>query len=277
MTACSLRDLATCLPQKFFEFILSILNEPLKYLLKITKDLLTESVNIQVFGGLWSVIIYIISLFFGIFLIIAGFNFIISGYNAAKREKAKSWLANIILMIIFVQASYFIYKVLIDINNNLTKGIFSLINPTFFSLTFNNFGDIGLQLILIIPYLIILVITALLLGLRYLLVSIGVVLFPIALFLYFIPPLKDYGKMLLSLLLIIIFVTFFDVIILLGASILTNTQSLSNIRIILVISAFLTINLFMLFLIIFSFLKAAFSVMNSDVGKSVTKAVKYIV
>ena len=101
MTECGLTDLAICLPQKFFEFLLSILNAPLQPLLDLTKNLLTEPVNISLFYSLWAVIIYVISLFYGLFMLFAGFNFLISGYEASKRENAKMWFRNVILMIIF--------------------------------------------------------------------------------------------------------------------------------------------------------------------------------
>mgnify|MGYP001595779206 FL=1 len=86
---CGLTNLATCIPQKFFEFILTIINAPLQPFLPLTKNLLSAPVNIEVFISLWAIIIYILSIFYGLFLIFAGFNFMISGYSAEKRERAK--------------------------------------------------------------------------------------------------------------------------------------------------------------------------------------------
>ena len=72
---CGLANLATCIPQKFFEFLHGLINAPLQPFLSLTKNLLSEPVNIQVFISLWAIIVYILSIFYGLFLILAGFNF----------------------------------------------------------------------------------------------------------------------------------------------------------------------------------------------------------
>ena len=129
---CGLTNLAICIPQKLYEYTLTIINAPLQHFLDLNKKLLAEPVNIEISISLWAIIIYIISIFYGLFLILAGFNFIISGYSASKRERAKAWLKNIVLMIFFVQASYYIYALLIELSASMTAGIFNLIAPEFF-------------------------------------------------------------------------------------------------------------------------------------------------
>ena len=109
---CGLTNLAVCIPQKFYEFTLNVVNAPLQPFLDLTKNLLSEPVNIENFIPLWAVIIYIISIFYGLFIIIAGFNLIVSGYSSERRERAKQWLKNVVLMVFFVQASYYIYSII---------------------------------------------------------------------------------------------------------------------------------------------------------------------
>src|SRR3989338_986984 len=135
---CGLSNLATCIPQMFFEFVLGIINAPLQPFLTLTKNLLSEPVTIEVFISLWAIIIYILSIFYGLFLIFAGFNFMISGYSAEKRERAKEWLRNVILMMIFVQASYYLYSILIELSSSMTAGIIDMIDQKFFLLTVDN-------------------------------------------------------------------------------------------------------------------------------------------
>jgi hypothetical protein len=110
MAECGLLNLATCLPQKFFEYVESILNAPLQPLLNLAKDLLSAQVSIELFSGLWAIMVYVLSMFYALLLIYSGFTFIISGYDVYKRENAKEWLKNIVVMIILVQASFFIYE-----------------------------------------------------------------------------------------------------------------------------------------------------------------------
>ncbi len=271
---CGITNLASCISQKLYEYTLTIINAPLQPFLTLTKHFLTEPVIIDNFISLWAIIIYIISLFYGLFIIFAGFNLIVSGYSAERREKAKLWLKNVLLMIFFVQSSFYIYSALIELSSSMTAGVINLIDPNFFLLTVDNVVNIGLQLILAIPYLLTLLLTIILLSLRYLLVAVGVTLFPFGLFLYFIPPLKSYGKLIINILLIIIFLPFIHSLILLTASKLLEIPAYQNYKIVLMVSSFTLINISMIFLIFFAIVKSAFAVINSDVGRAVTKIVK---
>ena len=275
--SCGLTNLSSCLPEAFFDFITAILNSTLEPLMYIVKTFLIEPVNVNIFQSFWIIIIYIISLFYGLFLLFAGFNFLISGYDSTKRENAKRWLSNIILMIIFIQSSFFVYNLVIELGSLMTVGVLELIPNNFFYVTGNSFSSIGLQLSLLLPYISALIVTIFLLALRYLFVSVGVVFFPFAIFFYFIPPLQAYGKMILNVLAVIIFVTFFDAVILFGASALMQISIFQQYNLIIATTAFLAIDLLMLCLIIFAIIKAAFSVINSDVGRNIVKAGKYLV
>ncbi|MDP3699244.1 MAG: hypothetical protein Q8R47_06705 [Nanoarchaeota archaeon] len=276
MVECGLTNLATCLPEKFFEFIISLLNTAIQPLLKLVQTLLTEPANVNTFQPLWAVIVYVISMFYGLFFLFAGFNLMISGYDSAKREKAKYWLRNVVLMIIFVQASFLIYSLILELSSLMTAGVINIIDPKFFLMTLDSGLNFGLQLSLLIPYIATLVITIILLGLRYLFAIVGVVFFPIAMFFYFIPPLQSYGKLITNLLLVVIFVPFFDAVMLFGASALLKVPVFTNFKIVLTIVAFTAVNLLMILLTIFAIIKAATSVLDSDMGRGIKKAVKYL-
>jgi len=265
---CGLSNLATCIPQKFFEFVLGIINAPLQPFLTLTKNLLSEPVNIEIFISLWAIIIYILSIFYGLFLIFAGFNFMISGYSAEKRERAKEWLRNVILMMIFVQASYYLYSILIELSSSMTAGIIDMIDQKFFLLTVDNAANLGLEIMLAIPYVVTLMFTVILLSLRYLLVATGVLFFPLGLFFHFIPPLQSYGKLTINVLLIVMFLPFIQSLMLLAASKVIEIPVFQNFKIVIMIATFLLINLSMLFLMFFAIAKAAMGAMKSDVGKT---------
>lgn len=102
----------------------------------------------------------------------------ISGYDSAKREKAKYWLRNVVLMIIFVQASFLIYSLILELSSLMTAGVINIIDQKFFLMTLDSGLNFGLQLSLLIPYILVLVTTIILLGLRYLFAVVGVVFFP---------------------------------------------------------------------------------------------------
>lgn len=271
---CGLTNLAVCIPQKLYEYTLTIINAPLQPFLDLNKSLLSEPVNIDNFVSLWAIIVYIISIFYGLFIIFAGFNLIVSGYSAEKRERSKEWLKNIVLMVFFVQASYFLYSVILELSASMTAGVINLIPEEFFQLTVDNIVNIGLQLVLTIPYLITLLGSIIMLSLRYLLVAVGVIFFPIGLFFNFIPPLKSFGKLILNVLLIIIFLPFIQSLMLLSASKLVEIPLFANFKILIMIAAFVLINASMIFLVLFALIKAASTVLNSDAAKVITKVVK---
>ncbi|HLC60865.1 MAG TPA: hypothetical protein VJJ52_05550 [Candidatus Nanoarchaeia archaeon] len=266
---CGLTNLAVCIPQKLFEFILGLINAPLQPFLSLTKTLLSEPVAVDIFIPLWAIIIYILSIFYGLFIVFAGFNFMISGYSAEKRERAKEWLKNIVLMVIFVQASYYLYEIVLELSSAMSAGIINTIDPNFFLLTVDNVTNLGLQLILAFPYLMTLLFTVILLALRYLLVAVGVLFFPIGLFLNFIPPLQSAGKLIINILMLVIFLPFIHSLMLLAASKLVDIPAFQNYKIVIMIAAFLLINVSMIFLVFYAVSKAAFSAMKSDVGKAV--------
>jgi hypothetical protein len=79
---CGLANFGACLPEAFFQYFSSLLNQPLQPLLDWIKGLMVSEVNIQLFAYMWAVVIYILSLFYGLLVMYAGFNFMISGYDA---------------------------------------------------------------------------------------------------------------------------------------------------------------------------------------------------
>jgi hypothetical protein len=255
---CGLLNIASCLPEKLYDFAINLLNSPIQPLLDLIKSLLTEPVQMNLFAPLWAIVLYIISLFYGILFLYSGFNFMVSGYDAEKRAKAKEWFRNIVLMIVLVQASYFLYVSVVDIGSLLTAGVINLVEDQFFLLTADNLVNVGLQFFFTLTYVLVLLITVLFLTFRYIIVAVGVVFVPIGVFLYFIPPLKSYGRLILNFLGICIFVTFFDSLIFLICSKLLDISLFENFKILVMISSFLISNFLMFYLMFFSAIKSAF-------------------
>jgi hypothetical protein len=257
---CSITNLGSCLVEKFFEYVVAILNAPLQPLLTLTYNLLTEPVNISLFSEIWGIIIYILSLFYGLLLLYAGFSLVISGHSIEKRERAKANLANTIIMMILVQSSYFIYSLAIELFSSVTSVIFNMIPKDFFLLTVDNFSDIGIVLILLIPYLITIVITLIILALRYLIVSAGVIFFAIGIFFYFIEPLNSYGKLIINFLFATMSATLFYAIIFLASAKLLEVTAFNDFKILVTIAAFTFVDVVTIFLAVFVTIKAALKV-----------------
>ena len=269
---CGLLNLANCIPQKIFDFFINMINAPLQPLLDLVKSLLTEPIKLSLFLPLWGIILYVLSLFYCLLMFYSGFNFILSGYDSAKRERAKEWFRDIFVMIVLIQCSYFIYSLIIEINSLLTAGIINLIDNQFFLLTADNLSNIGLQFFFGLSYVFVLGITAIFLLLRYLIVAAGIVFVPIGIFLYFIPPVKDYGKLILNFIGINIFLSFFDVIILLICSKLLEVPLFDNFKILVMISAFSIVIFMMFYFMLFSIFKSAFRTTQSVAGPIIAAA-----
>lgn len=260
MPSCTLTNLGTCLVQNFFEFILNILNAPIQPFLQMTLNLLSAEVNLSLFFSMWVIVIYCISMFYALLLVGTGFNFVISGYDSEKRENAKQWLRNIVIMIILIQASFFIYQLAIDLSAITTSATLTLIDPSFFQLGAGGIVDMGMAVVLGLVYLAVLLFTCLVLVIRYAFVAIGVVLLPLAIFFYFIPSLKKYGSLTLNFLGICIFVTILDAIILAGFGKLINVGIFNNFQIVLLIAAFALISLLTFILVSFAVVSSGLKV-----------------
>ena len=267
MTSC-VDDLGLCIVERLFSYIGSALNAPISPLVSFIRTLLYQPINISDFQGIWALIIYLLSLFYGLFILWAGFQFIISGYDAEKRENAKSWLRNVLIMMVMVQASYFLYELAIQASSSLTQGIFDLIPQGFFLFTADTPTNIGLEVLLGLFYVVVLLLTIILLLARYFLVAIGVILLPIGLFFYFIPFMHPYGKFIISLLLVMVFLPFFQGLILLIISQMINNPVLQDFKMLGMVMGFLMIDILMILVAIFALVKSAFAVLNSDMGRA---------
>ena len=269
---CGITNLATCIPQKIYDFALNLFNAPLEPLLNLVKNLLQSAPSIDLFHGIWAIIIYCLSLFYGLLFVYSGFLFLTSGHDVIRREMAKEWLKNTVIMIVFIQASYYLYGLVVEIGSRMTASVISLIDPHFFMLTADNLANIGLELMFVLLYVIILLVTVLSLIMRYLIVALGVVLVPIGIFCYYIPPLRSFGNLVLNILGMFIFITFLDAIIILACSMLITIPIFENVKILVMITCFMIINWLFIILTVHIIHKTA----NSGGTEKLTQAAKYI-
>ncbi len=127
--------------------------------------------------------------------------------------------------------------------------------------------------------------TAVLLVVRYLLIAAGLLFFPVGLFLYFLPPLRSLGRMVLWLCGVAIFMTFFASVGLLMASKLAPLELFAENKTVLMISSFLLVDLAMVAMWAFSIIKGAMSLLDMDLhqsfsatlGKGITTPLKMMV
>jgi len=259
---CSITNIGECIVEFFFDFILDLINDAIEPLLKLVKYFLSEPVKISLFSEPWSIIIYIISMFYGLVLVYIGLKFMLSGDSPEKREGAKSSLKNIIIMMILIQSSFILYSVLLDLSGALTKTMLDLTGDKFFRLSFDSFSSFALELLLLGVYLVHLVAVILILAMRYIAVSAGVLFFVIGIFFYFIPFLQNFGKFILYTLGSLIFIPFFYSIIFLVSSKIIQINAFREFKILIMIGSLDIIIFGTLFILLFVLIKATLSIMK---------------
>lgn len=141
--SCDLTNLASCIPQKIYDFFINLLNTPLQPLLQFIRNLMENPPSIDAFYGVWAIMVYCVSLFYGILFIYSGFQFLVSGHNALRRAMAKEWLKNTVIMIVLIQASFYLYGAILELSSILTTAVLSKVNKYFFMLTADNLMNIG--------------------------------------------------------------------------------------------------------------------------------------
>lgn len=263
--ACSITNIGECVAEALFDFILDLLNSASRPFLDLIKKFLTEPVSVLAFADLWAIIVYILSMFYGLLLVWIGLKFIISGENPEEREKAKSDLKSIIIMMVLVQGSFHLYQLFLAISASLTNVVFDMIANSFFRLSLESISNFGFDFIFGILYILHLIVVLVLVLLRYIFVSAGVILFAIGIFFYFIPFLQSYGRLILNGLGVLVFLPFFYSLAFLVGAEIAELDQFSSIKTLIMVGTLDIIILFTGLLLLFVIVKAATKV------KKVTK------
>ena len=273
---CSLKNIGSCLGETLYDFVLDVINAPVQPLITSFETLLSSSLPLAPFASFWSIIVYVLSFFYIFLFLYAGVQFMVSGYDAQKRAHAKESLKNALFLLILVQSSFYIYSLLVDINAYLTQGMLQLLSDRFF-LVADLGWDAGFEVIFVLLYMVQLLLGVLLLLLRFFLVTLGVVWFPIGIFLYFVPPLREYGKAIIHFFLGIIFVPFILTFIFIIGDKLLHIDIFSGMKSFVLITSLMIVNLTLLYITILTLLKAFVSKSGEFVQKAAgtARAVAY--
>jgi hypothetical protein len=244
-----IKNLTTSIENSIKAAVFNILSAPIQPLINTTKELIKINPNLMLFKDLWRMVIYLINSFAFLMIVYSGFIFITNSFDNIKREKSKEILKNSIIILLITNASLFIYQLISEVGSKLSSWAFNLIDIKLFDI--NNYNSsISENLIFIFMLILILGFFIIFLGCLYIISSLGLVFFPIAIFLYFNEPTKNYGRTILEILLLIIFIPFINSIILAGASRLLEVPFFFTNKIItLILAMFLVLISFIYFII----------------------------
>ena len=183
-------------------------------LLSLTGFLLATNPDPESMFDWWQSIVLIISSFYLLIFLLVGFMFMYHSINPEKRAVAKEWFKNTFLMIIGVNVSFWLYQLILELSTAITQFLWI----TGFENFFEESILAGAGTIHLTFYLFAIGLTLLTLFIRYLFLLLSVMIFPIGIFLYFIPPLKNWGQMIFNLIGIVLAMQFIDVIIFVTAN-----------------------------------------------------------
>lgn len=217
-----LYNLPTCIVEKFFSSLISGFVYSAKQFLENSLNFIVKGPDITLFCSPYSKIMKILESLYTIALMGVGTYYIVNATEPEKRANSKLWIQNIFFMIIALSVSFSIFKMILEINQYITSSIYNnalanlSIQATFSSLIF--------AFILSLNFILAAGVTFLTLLIRYIMIPFLLLLFPFAIFLYFIPFTKSWGSFLFKFILMIIFMTSVDAILILGLSFLFSVN-----------------------------------------------------
>jgi len=249
----SIAGIPQAVMDSFFGFIKAGFVSFVNPLFQVMKTLILYNINPFNYEGYWLTIVSIISCFYLLLFVVVGLKFLLGSYDAVQRLKAKEWFKGAVMLIIAVNASLLLYSLVLLLGSGTALVLWNPQLENFLSLNDLN----ALNLIWLIIVAIFAFLAMLTLILRQIFLIISVMLFPIGVFFYFIPPLKSGGSALLNLIFAFVFMQAMDVIILIGVNIFsTEFSGLPSIELISLSAGFLFIFLANLWLMFFAVMKA---------------------
>ncbi len=210
-------NLPTCIVENFFTSLINGFIYSANQFLSNSLTFIITGPNLNLFCSPYSQVMGILESLYTLALMGVGAYYIATAADIQKRANAKRWIQNILLVIVVLAVSFNIFQMIIELNQYVTTSIYSTalsslldIRMSFtsfifaFILSFNFIAAAGLTFSTLLT--------------RYLMIPFLLLLFPIAIFLYFIPFTKEWGKFLLKFILLIIFMTSIDAILISGLS-----------------------------------------------------------
>ena len=199
----------------FFSFVVDGLSLSVVSLRDATLKFMFSSPDVGFLCGVYNGVLAMIDSLFALVMMGLALFFILRSGDVEGRMEAKKWMENMIVMAVVLAFSFQIFGSLLNFNTYLTNSLAtqsmgSIFGPPknpssviFAFLMLSTTGALG-------------ILTFLTLLLRYIMIPFMLLLFPVAIFMYFIPPLQGWGKTFLKIILVCIFMTTADALVMVG-------------------------------------------------------------
>jgi len=180
----------------------------------LIRALLLRSVEPLDFSGLWLVVVGVISLFYGLLFLLVGFKFLLGSYDAVQRAEAKEWLKSAVVLVVAVNGSLLLYSLLLGLSSGLASYLWGSRLESLLEMGESS----GLNLVWVFVLAFSAFFAVVTLFLRQVTLVAGVMLFPVGVFLYLVPPLRAFGYSVLAVLVAVAFMPVVDVIVLIAVN-----------------------------------------------------------
>lgn len=207
----------------FFSYAVSGLIDSTQQLVDTAFKFIFSSPDPNWFCSSYNGIMAIVETLYSLVLMGLALYFILRSNDAEGRATAKKWLENMLVMIVVLAFSFQIFQIMLDLNTNLAASFASDSMKSMFSSP-GGFATGIFALVVMVPAMTGMMLTVVTLLLRYLLIPFLLFLFPIAIFLYFVPITQKWGRAFLTLIAGIVFMSTFDALVLLALSSLFNSS-----------------------------------------------------
>ncbi len=213
----AITNLPRCTAESFLSSITDGLIFASNQFFSISLTFLTASPDINWFCSPYNSIMAILESFYSIMLMGLGAYYILNSTDVEGRTKAKIWLKNVFFMVVLLAFSFSIFGMILNLNTQISSSIYSSVSSSIFDVN-AQLSNIVFSLIFALSLTTGSYLTFATLLSRYLLIPFLLFLFPIGVFLYFIPLTRSWGAFLFKFIILITFMTSADAIFLLGTS-----------------------------------------------------------
>ena len=215
-------NLPGCMIDSLLSTVSSGLSQTVNQLIPSTLSLIGASPSLSWFCGPYNNVMAVIESLYSLAFMGTGLYFILASVDVDGRLKAKDWMKNLFLMVLFLSVSFPLFQLMLSLNSSITSSFITQSTKGLFVLPAMAGSAIFAIVILSSGIFLLMLTFGTLLG-RYLLIPFLFLFFPVSIFLYFVPFTKEWGETFLRLIISVVFMSSIDALFILALAALLQS------------------------------------------------------
>ena len=211
----ALSNLPNQIVSSFFSYVVDGLSSVVSSLRDATFKFIFSSPDPGWFCGPYNGVLAVVDSMYALVLMGLALFFILRSNDVEGRITAKKWMENMIVMAVVLAFSFQIFGMLNSFNTFLTNSLASQSMSSIFGPPTNP-SSLVFAFVMLAVGVALGMLTYLTLLLRYILMPFMLLLFPVAIFLYFIPITQGWGRTFLNIIFVCVFMTTADALVMVG-------------------------------------------------------------